>query len=244
LKKLTILSVNVTGVVYDEIEREISDAIRERKQKVVMYASMYIVNLAQSDVQFRNALLASDIVHPDGIGVWLASKFLYRKGFSDRFNWTDHAYEFLQDCAKQGWSIFFLGSTIEIQRKAEERMKREIPNLKIAGMKNGFEDVESDDLIKSINNAHPNILWVAMGAPKQELWIHEHRHELNCFVIQSVGDAMSLIAGVKKRGPKFLQKVGLEWLVRFFFHPSKFFTRYVIGIPVFIVRVLKQRFAI
>lgn len=241
MKKLSILSVVVSDVVFEDIEHDISNAINKRQQIIIMYASMYIANLAQNNVQLYNALSGSNIVYPDGTGVWLASKFLYGKGFRERFNWTDHVFAFLRDSGKNGWRVFFLGSTTEILQKAAERIKREIPDVKIVGMKNGFEDVERDNLIQSINNAKPDILWVAMGAPKQEVWIHQHRHELNCFVIQAVGDAISLIAGEKKRGPKFFQTLGLEWLVRLFFNPKKYFNRYIIGIPLFIIRILRQR---
>jgi len=241
VKKLSIMSVGVADVVYDELERDIADAIRERKQLVVLYASAHILNLAYKRADLHDALSAATIVHADGVGVWLVSKLLNGKGFRERFNWTDHAHEFLEKCAQCHWSIFFLGSTKEVLTKAVERINREIPSLKIVGMRNGFDDVDSDDLIRTINGAKPDVLWVAMGAPKQELWIYRHADELDCPFIQSVGDAISLIAGVKRRGPKFLQRLGLEWFVRLFFNPKKFFTRYVIGIPLFAARVVRQK---
>jgi N-acetylglucosaminyldiphosphoundecaprenol N-acetyl-beta-D-mannosaminyltransferase len=241
VKKLSILSVGIADVVFDELEGDIADSIRERRQLVIMYASMLTANLAESNAKLREALSSASIVHADGVGIWLSSRVLYGKGFRERFNWTDYAYEFMRKCSEHGWSIFFLGSTTAVLQTAMERLKQEIPGIKIAGMKDGFGDVESQELINSINDAHADILWVAMGAPKQELWIQRHRHELNCCVIQSVGDAMNQIAGVKRRGPKFLQRLGLEWLVRLFFDPIRFFSRYVIGIPVFAFRIVRQK---
>ncbi len=236
-----IVSVDFADIAYRGIEEHISNAIRHRRKTTIAYATAHIVNLAKEDETFCKALAETDIVHPEGNGVWLASKILYEDGFSERFNWTDHAELLLRKCASEQWTIFFLGSTTEHLHMATERIRNKIPNLKIVGMKNGFDDIESGDLIDSINAVHPDILWVAMGSPKQNLWMQLHRHELNCYVIQAIGDAITLLAGVKRRGPKYLQFLGLEWFVRLFFNPIKLFSRYVVGNPVFIARVINQK---
>jgi N-acetylglucosaminyldiphosphoundecaprenol N-acetyl-beta-D-mannosaminyltransferase len=242
VKTLSILSVGVADVVYDEIEHDISKAIRERRKLVIMYASMHILNLAHDDANLRNALSSADVVHPDGIGVWLSARYLYGNGFCDRFNWTDHASEFLEQCAERNWRIFLLGSTTENLDRAVHSLRREIPQIRIVGVKNGYDDIESADLIDVINAAHPDILWVGMGAPKQELWIHHHRNQLQCSVIQSVGDVITFFAGDKIRGPKIFQLLGLEWAFRVLIHPGKYFSRYAVGIPLFVARIVKQRF--
>ncbi len=242
MKTLPILTIQIADVLYDEVLRDISDAIDKRKQLVIMYASMHIINLAQNDSALAGALAAADIVHPDGIGVWLSSKLLHGNGFRDRFNWSDHAHEFLAFSAERRWRIFILGSTTESLMKTVARLRDEIPELTIAGFKNGFGDVESAALIDEINQAHPDILWVGMGSPKQELWIHQHRSVLQCHVIQSVGDAISLLAGEKIRGPRFFRGLGLEWVFRILSHPTKYFSRYVFGIPRFSAMVLKDKF--
>ncbi|MFA5832624.1 MAG: WecB/TagA/CpsF family glycosyltransferase [Bacteroidota bacterium] len=241
MKKYRIVSLDISDVNYKEIEKHISKAIQNREKITIAYATAHIVNLAKDDKLLQEALSTTDIIHPEGNGVWLASKLLYAKGFAERFNWTDHAKLLLKRCAIEGWNIFILGSTTDILQLAAEKIQKDIPNLKIVGMKNGFEDVETGNLIETINSAKPDILWLAMGSPKQNLWSHQHKHELNCSVIQAVGDAITLLAGLKKRGPKFIQFIGLEWFVRFLFNPVKYFSRYVVGIPLFLVRVLIQK---
>ena len=241
IKTLSILSVEVDDIVYSEMLRGISDAIDNRKQLVIMYASMHILNLAQKDPDLVSALSTADIVHPDGIGVWLASRLLHGQGFRDRFNWSDHAHEFLAASADRHWRIFILGSTTKLLTKAVASLRSEFPEVRIVGAKNGFDEIESDDLIADINDAHPDILWVGMGSPKQELWIHQHRNVLQCTVIQSVGDAIGLLAGEKVRGPRFFRRLGLEWVFRVFVHPTKYLSRYLFGIPFFTAMVVKQK---
>lgn len=244
MKTFSILSVEVADAVYDEIEYDISNAIRDHRQLVIMYASMHTLNLVHHDPTLRTALLGADMVHPDGFGVWLSAKLLYGKGFRDRFNWTDHAREFLETCAEHKWSIFLLGSTTVNLNKAVDSIRRGISDIRIVGSRNGYDDVDSADFIDEINAAHPDILWVGMGAPRQEIWIHHHRSKLQCNVIQSVGDAISLLAGEKVRGPKFFQILGLEWVFRAFLHPTKYFSRYIFGIPLFTAMVVKQKLSL
>ena len=242
MKSLLVLSLQISDVKYEEIYAMISDAIQNHQKLVIMYAGAHILSLAQEMPDLQTALSCADIVHPDGVGVWLAAKYLHGRGFRDRFNWSDHVYEFLATSATRSWRIFILGSTTETLNKATLSMQRDVPQIGIVGAKNGFEDADSANLIDEINKAHPDILWVGMGSPKQELWIHRHRNELQCNVIQSVGDAISLLAGEKIRGPKIFQLIGLEWAFRILFHPRKYFSRYAFGIPFFAATIVKQKF--
>ena len=241
LHKIDIMGVGVADVDYEIMEKFIAEAIGERRKIAITYASANIINLSQQNPALSRMLNESDIVHPDGIGVWIASKIIDKKGLRERFNWTDCGYKFLELCCEKNWSIFFLGSTTENLAKARNKIEKRFPKLRIAGMKNGFDDVASEDIVEYINSTKPDIVWVGMSAPKQELWIQANRKALDCYVVQSVGDIFSLFAGEKKRGPEFLQKLGLEWFFRLLYQPDKYLKRYVLGIPPFIFNVLKQK---
>src|SRR5690606_161879 len=153
----------------------------------------------------------------------------------------DNGLKFLKECESEGWKIFFLGGTDKILNKAADNLHRLFPNLKLAGYKNGFDDTEKSDLIDQINSAGPDILWVGMGTPKQELWIHENKLKLNCTVIQAVGDFFTFLAGEKKRGPNIFRKLGFEWIVRVIHNPERYFIRYFTGIPKFLLLVLREK---
>lgn len=241
VNKIDIVGVDVADVDYEIMEKFIAEAIEDQRKIAITYASANIINLSQQNPALRRMLKESDIVYPDGIGVWIASKILDKEGLRARFNWTDCGYKFLEVCSKKGWSIFFVGSTTENLAKARIQIEARFPKLRIAGMKNGFDDVESEDIVESINRSKPDIIWVGMSAPKQELWIQKNIKALDCYVVQSVGDIFSLFAGEKIRGPEFLQKLGLEWFFRVLHKPERYFKRYVFGIPQFIFNVLKQK---
>jgi len=169
----------------------------------------------------------------DGIGIWFAAKIL-NIDISNRFNWTDVAYNFLSDCERKKWKIVFIGSDTSTILQGRKKLLTTFSNLQLLLWVNGFNEIEDKYLIERINEINPDIIWVGMGTPKQERWISKHSHELDCFVIQSVGDVFSLFAGTKTRGPLLLRKMGLEWLIRLITHPRRFWKRYLVGIPKFI----------
>jgi N-acetylglucosaminyldiphosphoundecaprenol N-acetyl-beta-D-mannosaminyltransferase len=241
IDKIDIMGIKVSDVDYGIMEKLIDDAIKERRQIAIAYASANILNLSQQNPDLRRMLNESEIVYPDGVGVWMASKIIDKKGLKHPFNWTDCGYKFLEVCCEKKWRIFFLGATTDIQAKARAAIEERFPNLIIAGMKNGFDDVESEEIVEYINSTRPDIIWVGMSAPKQELWIEKNREKLNCYVVQTVGDIFTMFAGEKKRGPEFMQKLGLEWFFRLLHQPDKYFKRYVFGIPQFILNVMKQK---
>ncbi|KAB2925786.1 MAG: WecB/TagA/CpsF family glycosyltransferase [Bacteroidetes bacterium] len=234
-------SIAVTNIAYKGIVERIEYAISERNLLSIMYASAHIVNIAENDILLQEALSSADIVHPDGIGVWMASQLIYDIPFVERFNWSDFTIPFLRMCAERHWSIFFLGATEATLNLASTNLSKSLPSLQIAGMRNGYGAVDSAECIKEINRSGADILWVGMGSPKQNLWMKRHRSNITVPVVQAVGDAFAIVAGTKARGPKFIQKAGLEWLVRLLRHPVRFFTRYVIGIPFFMSIIIRQK---
>ena len=114
-------------------------------------------------------------------------------------------------------------------------------DIVIAGYNNGFA-YENDKLLGMINKSKPDILVVGMGSPKQEEWIMNCKGNLDVKIIIAVGDGIKVFSGTKKRGPKVIQKLGLEWLVRLFFEPKRLWKRYLIGIPLFFIRLIKIYF--
>lgn len=235
-------SVKVNFIDYSAAVELINNSILLKKKFIINYVNAYSVVLADKDENLKTALNSSDLVHPDGIGIWLAAKILFKIRPLHRFNWTDHGDDFLKICGENGWRIFFLGSTRDVLIKASAKIKRKFPQLQLVGTLNGYEDLNSETLIEDINGKNPDILYVGLGTPKQEKWIYNNAEKINCRVIQSVGDLFNLFAGEKVRGPELFRKIGFEWFFRLLSNPKKYFKRYLAGIPVFIGIVIKEYF--
>lgn len=236
---LEILTCKINPVYYDVLLSIIDHSIIKEKNTSVTFANAHIINLTQVDKEFRNYLKEFDIIHPDGIGLYLAIRFLYPKSKKiKRMTGSDFYKELIPHSIKQDYSFYFLGDT----DNTLNRIPLNIPDLKINGMNNGF-GFNNDLVIDSINKSNSDILIVGLGSGFQEKWIIENKSRINTKVIIAVGDGIKIFAGTKKRGPKIIQNIGLEWFVRFLYEPKRLWKRYFIGIPLFIFRVIKFKFS-
>lgn len=242
-KKKDLFGLSVDDIDCDVLTSEISNAIKTKHQLVINYVNANSIRLIKRDISFKRALKGSDFIHSDGIGIWLSSRLFKGEELKYRFNFTDCAEIVLRDCQLAGWTVFLLGSTNEMLERTLARLKINFPRLRIVGTLNGYDVMKSMTVVDEINKKNPDILWVGMGTPFQELWISENRNRLDPRIIQSVGDLITYLAGRKARGTKFIQKIGFEWFVRFLRHPIKYFNRYIIGIPIFFFLVMKEYFS-
>lgn len=235
---IELLGTKFSNVSYNEILNSIQLAIQSRSQLTICYANVNSINLSISDEKIKQLLSEFDILHPDGFGVYLGSRVLVgRNGFSYRQSGSDLYEQIIDEAILSHWKLFIFGDTDETL----ERIKYKYPKLSIVGNQNGYV-FENEKLLFEINNSKPDILIVGLGTPKQEEWIVKYKSKLMVNVIIAVGDGTKVFAGNKRRGPKFLQKLGLEWFVRFIFEPKRLWKRYFIGIPLFIFRVIKFKF--
>jgi N-acetylglucosaminyldiphosphoundecaprenol N-acetyl-beta-D-mannosaminyltransferase len=236
--KLEILQVEVGKVDYSDILKSIKKTYTEEKQIILTGANVNTINLALKNLKYGELLSNFDIIHPDGIGLFLASKFLYGKnGFKKRITGSDFYIELIKESLKNNWSFFIFGDKCETLNK----ISKVNPRLNIRGLCNGF-NFNNDELIKNVNTSQPDILIVGIGSPQQEEWIIDNKNNIPTKIIIAVGDGIKVFAGNKKRGPKIFQKIGLEWFIRFLYEPKRLWKRYFIGIPLFIFRIIKFKF--
>ena len=179
-----------------------------------------------------------DYVLPDGSGVSLACKILRYK-YRDNLNGTDLLPNLCEIASKKNLSMFFLGGKEGVALRASENLKKAYPNLNIVGTQNGYFD-DSDSVIKEINKLKPDFLFVGFGAVIQEKWVLENFDKLQCGVVLAIGGVCDVYSGDLKRNP-MLRKLGLEWFGRLLQEPRRLFSRYVIGNPLFVLRVIKYR---
>jgi N-acetylglucosaminyldiphosphoundecaprenol N-acetyl-beta-D-mannosaminyltransferase len=235
--KINIFGLNVSITDYDLLLNKIGTSIEKNQKLSIAYANANILNISYQNPELKQILNSFDIVHPDGTGVLIASKLLYGKnGLRKKITGSDFYPLLIMEAVKNKWNIFFFGH----DKKTLEKVKIHNPDLQITGTVNGF-NFNTDELINKINLAGVQILIVGLGFPKQEKWIYENKNKLNCNVIIAVGDGIKVFSNTKIRGPVILRRMGFEWLIRLIFNPAKYWKRYLIGNPLFTLRIIKSK---
>lgn len=240
-----MLGVRVDDVPLETLLSSFDEAIQARRRAVFAYVNVYAINLAYSLPWFRRFLDDSKLAYCDGAGVrlgaWLAgNRIRYRHSPADWFR------ALCERAQTHGYSMYFLGSREGVAKLAANDLRQGLPGLKIVGTQHGYFDhtMGSDDsgrLVQSINEVKPDILVVAMGMPLQEAWIRDHLRDLNVRVILPVGALLDYVSGRLRRPPAWMTRNGLEWLGRLMLEPRRLWRRYLIGNPLFLWRVLRQR---
>jgi N-acetylglucosaminyldiphosphoundecaprenol N-acetyl-beta-D-mannosaminyltransferase len=240
LSSVKILSCEINLADYDDLLNQINRAIKNNESLTITGANVHIINLNEKDIFFRNCLKDFDIVHFDGIGVFYAIRFLYPEIKKLKRRTGSDFYEMLIPYAiKHNYSFYFFGDTSDTLNRIPEKY----PELKIKGIYSGF-GFDTNLVVDEINKSESDILIVGLGSGLQEKWIIENKDRIDSKVIIAVGDGIKVFAGIKKRGSKFVQRIGLEWFVRFLYEPKRLWKRYFIGVPLFIFRVLKFKFQV
>lgn len=211
----------------------------------------YIINtinphsyfIAKHDYIFKCALLESDFLAPDGIGIVLASKILQRTSLKRVTGADIHSY-LLKFAEKNSWKVIYLGSTYNTLQKIKVRLSVEYPNIKFYGysppFKSEFNEIDNAKIISIINKVHPNIVFLGMTAPKQEKWVYLNKSKLNTDIIASVGAVFDFYARTVKRPDKIWQHIGLEWLIRLIHEPKRLWFRTFVSMPVFIIDLFRE----
>ena len=186
---------------------------------------------------FRHA----DLLIPDGIGVVEAAKILYGVKLS-RVPGVELMQNICAMAAKQGYRIFVFGASEEVSRMACEKLQRLYTGLNIVGRVNGFlGNNEMPTLVRDINDSKAQILFLALGSPKQEKWLSDHVAELTTVrVCQGIGGTLDTIAGTVRRAPQLWRRLNLEWLYRLLAEPKRIMRQKLL--PIFAARVLATKF--
>ncbi|HID06369.1 MAG TPA: glycosyltransferase, partial [Armatimonadetes bacterium] len=233
-----MLGVPVCTLNMERVLQRIEEFIAERQPRIIVTADTSALIRAQEDTEFRDIIRNADIVTPDGIGVVLAARLL---GFplTQRVSGVDLMRRLCELAGQRGYRIFLLGARPGVVERAAMRLRQLYPTLTIVGMHHGYFDASQElHIIKCIRDAHPDILFVAMGIPKQEKWIAKHLNELNVPVSIGVGGSFDVYAGVAKRAPRWVQRLCLEWLYRALREPHR--VKRLIAIPKLLILVARS----
>lgn len=235
--------INILGVPVDLIDKEAAMARFEELFPQEGVTAVYtpnseIVENASRDPELKKLIGSAELIIPDGIGLVYASKFVGHP-LEERVTGIDFLESIIAYLEKNGKSVYFLGSKPGVAEKAAEKIREKYPDLLVAGTHDGyFKAEEESGIIEIINNSGADFLCVALGAPKQEKFIYDHKNELKVHGAIGVGGSLDVWSGDLKRAPEFYQKHGLEWLYRFIQQPGRIGR--IMKLPVFMLKVIIQ----
>ncbi|WP_295383857.1 WecB/TagA/CpsF family glycosyltransferase [uncultured Thiodictyon sp.] len=209
-------------------------------RRLMAFVNPDCLNIAWKDATYRGVLLDADRVLPDGIGIHLGCRML---GLALRanVNGTDLFPLLCEAAARAGLPIYLLGARPGVAQAAADNMVKRYPTLMIAGTRDGFFSAEEESsVVHAISQSGARILLVAFGVPRQEVWLHRWRERLAPPVCMGVGGLFDFYSGRIPRAPVWMREIGLEWLYRLIQEPGRMWRRYVIGNPLFLLRVRQQ----
>jgi len=218
-------------------ERLVNDAsIGARKR--VAFVNAHCINEMNNSHTYDQAVRSADIILPDGSGMAIASLLASDKKCNN-LNGTDLAPYLAKAARDKGISIFLLGARPGVAKKAGVELTKQYPGLKIAGTHHGYFDIsEEASVITAINETKPDIVLVAFGVPKQDVWLAQNAHRLSASITIGVGGLFDFLSNRIPRAPMLLRKTGLEWTYRLYQEPRRMWRRYILGNPTFIIRAL------
>ena len=237
MNKENILGVNVSVTSYEDLKKCVEEDIKNNKKSFIVAINPEKILKAREDEKLKDLLNSADYQIPDGIGVVYASKL--KKGkIKSRITGIDCMEMLCREANNKRYKIFLYGAKKEVIKEAKKSLEKKYENIKIVGAIDGYEK-NNDKIIKEINKSKADIIFVALGSPKQENWILENKDKVCIKIFQGVGGSFDVISGNIKRAPIWMQKIGLEWLYRLIKEPKRIFRQ--IKLVKFLVLVLFKR---
>jgi exopolysaccharide biosynthesis WecB/TagA/CpsF family protein len=242
----SVPSLEILGVPVARLSRaEALDRIQELYEapgsSSVAYVNAHSLNLAYMNAEYRNVLNRAALVLNDGSGMAMAARL---KGgrFPENLNGSDVNPLIIERAALRGWPVYLLGAREGVAERAAAALRRRYPGLEMAGVHHGFfPEMSSDAIADRIRSSGAGLLMVAMGNPRQELWLADHLLATGASVGLGVGAFFDFSAGEVPRAPAWMNRAGIEWMYRLGREPRRLFRRYIVGNPTFLVRAWRDR---
>ncbi len=229
-RKYPVLGVEYTSAGCSEAAAYVLDHVKELKGSYICFSNVHTTVMAADDAGYRDVLNGSAFTFPDGLPI---AARIYEGGFpeAERVAGPDFMEEAFRLSMESGEKHFFYGSTEKTLECLKAEIEKRFPWMNVAGMYSPpFRDLtpeEDAEVIKMINESGADLVWIGLGAPKQEKWMAAHKDKIDALML-GVGAGFDFHAGTVDRAPKLLQGIGLEWLYRLFQNPKRLFKRYLV----------------
>ncbi|WP_231687827.1 WecB/TagA/CpsF family glycosyltransferase [Bacillus sp. FJAT-27251] len=225
---------------FDDMVELIVGRLLNRQKTFIVTANPEIVMHAKKHENYREAVKKADYVVPDGYGIILASRILDRP-IPERVTGYDLTIRLLELSNQHQWKVYLLGGSEEVNAAAAENIREAYPNAQLVGKHHGFFDWKESKIPTEIGELQPDIVLVALGVPRQELWIASHLDQYSHGIFIGVGGSIDVLAGTVKRAPKAWQALRVEWLYRLLKQPSRW--RRMLALPEFVMEVFRGKFS-
>ncbi|MCD6449583.1 MAG: WecB/TagA/CpsF family glycosyltransferase [Thermotogaceae bacterium] len=212
---MELFEIEILELPKDEILDALINRIDNEKRTFVVTANALIMLRVAKDPEYRRAIKESDFVVPDGFGIHLVGKLKHKRDIP-RYPGVDIMRDLLEIGKKRKWKFYFLGAKEEVVERLWKIYKDQV---NVVGYHHGYFGGEGP--VSEIVSLKPDVVFVAMGAPKQEFWIWRNLEKFEKGLFMGVGGSFDVLSGVKRRAPDWVIKMGFEWAYRFFQSPSK-----------------------
>ena len=243
--RVDFFGIPVVDIPMGSLLKQVGNHLSRREYTHIVNLNPHYFLLARQDNEFGKICATGDIVFTDGTGIVLASTFR-KERIHHRYTGLDLMVQLCAHCQETGLSIFLLGGQHGIVDKCAENLRKLFPGLIIVGTLDpphvdSIDEFDNEEFVRRVNDAAPDILFVALGAPKQEKWIERYRYRLRVPVTMGVGASFDILGGRFPRAPRWMRSIGLEWLHRLRLEPRRLARRYVLGIPHFLLLTMWLR---
>ncbi|MBI4715225.1 MAG: WecB/TagA/CpsF family glycosyltransferase [Nitrospirae bacterium] len=238
-ERIEILGVPVDCVTRRGAMEAVAGMLAGETARTIVAVNPEKVIRALRDRELLDAMRNADLLIPDGIGVVLAARLL-NLGRMERVPGSELMPEICGRAAREGRPIFLFGSSPEVNARVEEVLRGRFPGIRIAGREHGYlPEGETAALLDRIDGSGADVVFVALGSPRQEIWMDRHRSRLRARVCQGVGGTFDVIAGRVRRAPLLFRRIHLEWLYRLLAQPDRILRQ--TALPRFAFAVLWKR---
>ena len=234
---VSILGLPIQNVTMSEAVNDVYGFFGARESKIVVTPNAEILQMYSTDPAMKEALEKADYIVSDGVGVLLAAKRLGTP-LKEKVAGVVLSRNLLEKAAKEGGNVYLLGAKPGVAAEAKRCLEEEIPGISIVGVRDGYFKPEDEPaIIEEINALNVDMLFVCLGAPKQELWMAEHKSDLKIGVMLGLGGSLDIFSHTLKRAPQWMINCRVEWLYRVIKEPYRIGR--IASLPKFLLSIKK-----
>ncbi|WP_051465051.1 WecB/TagA/CpsF family glycosyltransferase [Butyrivibrio sp. FCS014] len=240
-KRITILNTTIDVLNVKDTIKLVEQYVKQKEPLHLMGVNADKINELNENERLKQIVNSCGIINADGASVIIASKYL-GMSLPERVAGIDLMQSLVRLSEKRGYSVYLLGAKQEIVERTAKVLKKKYPNLNLVGIHNGyFKESEWPEISKELKSLDPDFVFVGITSPMKEYLIEFLQDDGNDGVFMGVGGSFDVISGAIPRAPKWMQRMGLEWLFRVIQEPKRLFKRYFVGNWVFINAIRKEK---